>query len=182
MVLMGVIVLKGGSEIISVRAKGNQENKETAVLVCTFLVYIILAAGLIAFSIKSSAKEKVFVFMIICMFDGFSQIAGQIAGKHHFLPNISPGKTLEGAIGGILSAAAMAIVLGRYFDFTLTHSISAGLVLAFSGLAGDITASYYKRLNGVKDFGKILPGHGGVLDRFDSFISGACAYFIFYLQ
>jgi phosphatidate cytidylyltransferase len=177
--LICVIVLKGIAEIISVWAKQNKENQRPAVIIGVLLVYLILAAGLIAFSILTKREEKIFVFMVVCIFDGFSQIVGQLTGRHHFLPNISPGKTIEGAIGGILSASFIAIALGNYLALPINHIAVAGFVLAFSGLAGDMAASWYKRLNGVKDFGNILPGHGGVLDRFDSFIVCACSYLIF---
>ena len=98
-------------------------------------------------------------------------------GKHKMSPNISPKKTVEGAIGGlifslILNAVAM-ILYNRLADFKMdefavTVLLAACLPVSFLGMMGDLSASVLKRNFGVKDFGKIFPGHGGVMDRFDS--------------
>ena len=109
--------------------------------------------------------------------DSGAQLAGMAFGKHKMSPNISPKKTVEGAIGGlifslILNAVAM-ILYNRLADFTMdefavTVLLAACLPVSFLGMMGDLSASVLKRNFGVKDFGKIFPGHGGVMDRFDS--------------
>ena len=109
--------------------------------------------------------------------DSGAQLAGMAFGKHKMSPNISPKKTVEGAIGGlifslILNAVAM-ILYNRLADFKMdefavTVLLAACLPVSFLGLMGDLSASVLKRNFGVKDFGKIFPGHGGVMDRFDS--------------
>ena len=109
--------------------------------------------------------------------DSGAQLAGMAFGKHKMSPNISPKKTVEGAIGGlifslILNAVAM-ILYNRLADFKMdefavTVLLAACLPVSFLGMMGDLSASVLKRNFGVKDFGKILPGHGGVMDRFDS--------------
>ncbi len=109
--------------------------------------------------------------------DSGAQLAGMAFGKHKMSPNISPKKTVEGAIGGlifslILNAAAM-ILYNRLADFKMdefavTVLLAACLPVSFLGMMGDLSASVLKRNFGVKDFGKIFPGHGGVMDRFDS--------------
>ena len=109
--------------------------------------------------------------------DSGAQLAGMAFGKHKMSPNISPKKTVEGAIGGlifslILNAVAM-ILYNRLADFKMdefavTVLLAACLPVSFLGMMGDLSASVLKRNFGVKDFGKIFPGHGGDMDRFDS--------------
>ena len=109
--------------------------------------------------------------------DSGAQLAGMAFGKHKMSPNISPKKTVEGAIGGlifslILNAVAM-ILYNRLADFKMdefavTVLLAACLPVSFLGMMGDLSASVLKRNFGVKDFGKIFPGHGGGMDRFDS--------------
>lgn len=109
--------------------------------------------------------------------DSGAQLAGMAFGKHKMSPNISPKKTVEGAIGGlifslILNAVAM-ILYNRLADFKMdefavTVLLAACLPVSFLGMMGDLSASVLKRNFGVKDFGKIFPGHGGLMDRFDS--------------
>ena len=109
--------------------------------------------------------------------DSGAQLTGMAFGKHKMSPNISPKKTVEGAIGGlifslILNAVAM-ILYNRLADFKMdefavTVLLAACLPVSFLGMMGDLSASVLKRDFGVKDFGKIFPGHGGVMDRFDS--------------
>ena len=109
--------------------------------------------------------------------DSDAQLAGMAFGKHKMSPNISPKKTVEGAIGGLIFSLilnAVAIILyNRLADFKMdefavTVLLAACLPVSFLGMMGDLSASVLKRNFGVKDFGKIFPGHGGVMDRFDS--------------
>lgn len=109
--------------------------------------------------------------------DSGAQLAGMAFGKHKMSPNISPKKTVEGAIGGLIFSLILngvAIILyNRLADFKMdefavTVLLAACLPVSFLGMMGDLSASVLKRNFGVKDFGKIFPGHGGVTDRFDS--------------
>lgn len=109
--------------------------------------------------------------------DSGAQLAGMAFGKHKMSPNISPKKTVEGAIGGLIFSLILngvAIILyNRLADFKIdefavTVLLAACLPVSFLGMMGDLSASVLKRNFGVKDFGKIFPGHGGVMDRFDS--------------
>ncbi len=108
--------------------------------------------------------------------DTFAYFTGRFLGKHKMCPNISPKKTVEGAIGGIVGGILSCVILFAIFDnfFFTVHALSyfwviaVSLILSLVGMCGDLTASVVKRNFGVKDFGNILPGHGGVMDRFDS--------------
>ena len=109
--------------------------------------------------------------------DSGAQLAGMAFGKHKMSPNISPKKTVEGAIGGLIFSLILngvAIILYNRLagfkmdEFAVTVLLAACLPVSFLGMMGDLSASVLKRNFGVKDFGKIFPGHGGVMDRFDS--------------
>ncbi len=108
--------------------------------------------------------------------DTFAYFTGRFLGKHKMCPSISPKKTVEGAVGGVVGGVLSNVILFAVFDnfFFTVHTISyaeviiISLLLSIIGMCGDLTASVIKRNFGVKDFGNILPGHGGVMDRFDS--------------
>ena len=118
--------------------------------------------------------------------DTCAYLVGVTMGKHKMTPRLSPKKTYEGAAGGILGATAGSAILG--IVYTLVHKAGAisvlsfacmGLVGSLASMCGDLAASAIKRNNEVKDFGKSIPGHGGIIDRFDSVIFTApMVYFL----
>lgn len=108
------------------------------------------------------------LFLCVLSFDAFSQFFGQIFGRHTLVPKISPHKTIEGCAGGLLIC-----MLTSFYTF---GSLWTGIYIAFFALSGDLLASFVKRRAGVKDFSRLLPGQGGVLDRFDSYILCAVCY------
>lgn len=118
-------------------------------------------------------------FALICALatDTGAQLTGMAIGKHKMSPNISPKKTVEGAIGGLITSFILnAIALSLYnliadvpLDMTMASILLICCVpISFMGMMGDLSASVLKRNFGIKDFGKIFPGHGGVMDRLDS--------------
>lgn len=121
-----------------------------------------------------------FLYLLFCAWFGDSgaYFVGTFLGKHKLCPNISPKKTVEGFIGGIITVGVVVFITCLIFNnlvfaeprinyFTV---IVVGMIASVFGVFGDLTASVIKREYGVKDFGNIMPGHGGVLDRFDSVI------------
>ncbi len=108
--------------------------------------------------------------------DTCALFAGMAFGKHKLAPVISPKKTVEGAIGGVVGAAVLTVIYGiavsAFTNLTLSVPLcmAAGIFGAVLGQIGDLSFSIVKRKSGIKDYGKIFPGHGGVLDRFDSVI------------
>ena len=108
--------------------------------------------------------------------DSGAYFAGTFFGKHKLAPVISPKKTIEGVIGGTVTNGVilliMAIVYGKLINKGVNmHYVGifiAGMLCALVGLLGDLSASVIKRQTGIKDYGKIMPGHGGIMDRFDS--------------
>jgi len=117
--------------------------------------------------------------LILTVSNDFAQMFfGKIFGKHKIIPKVSPNKTWEGFIGGVLATTLLTTFLAPYLTpLTLKQSIFAGVVIAFAGFLGDVTMSAIKRDIGVKDTGTLLPGHGGVLDRLDSLVFTAPLFF-----
>lgn len=138
--------------------------------VVSLLVFIAFSMGLFRFS--GMKKELIlFVFLILSIFDSFSQITGQLWGKRKLLPEISPNKTVEGLLGGAIVAVGSTFLLQQLVEMNAIKAlILATGVVAFAFL-GDILASFYKRKYNAKDFSRLIPGHGGFLDRFDSLIA-----------
>lgn len=119
----------------------------------------------------------IFAFFASWMTDTFAYFVGSKLGKHKLCPKISPKKSVEGAIGGVLGAVLLNLLLLFVFDkfffeeqTALSYAVVAVLsvVLSVVSMFGDLAASTIKRNFGIKDFGKLLPGHGGIMDRFDS--------------
>lgn len=100
--------------------------------------------------------------------DTGAYFVGKSLGKRKLCPDLSPGKTVEGAIGGVLSAVLIALLLGWTLHIPLSHAAAMGGISGVWGQVGDLSKSVMKRDLGIKDFGSLLPGHGGILDRFDS--------------
>lgn len=115
-----------------------------------------------------------FFIMVIQLADVFGLVGGLAFGKRQLAPTLSPGKTWEGTVGSAIAGMAGAAL----FQFgvpalPLPMALAAGLALFLAGLFGDLLASGFKRAVGLKDFGTLLPGHGGVLDRFDGYFPAA---------
>lgn len=125
-----------------------------------------------------------YVFLVVsCTFlnDTGAYFAGRWKGKRKLIPGISPGKTIEGTIGGIISSIVTAEVANLIFKSPLEYywAFIFGFVISAVGVLGDLVESLIKRSAGVKDSGQILPGHGGILDRFDSLIFAFPAFYYF---
>ena len=113
--------------------------------------------------------------------DIFAYLIGSAIGKHKLIPKVSPKKTVEGSVGGTLCATLCAVlygfIIGLVTDLTPNYPVLlvAGMILSVISQLGDLIASLIKREYGIKDYGKILPGHGGIMDRFDSIIAVSIA-------
>jgi phosphatidate cytidylyltransferase len=107
--------------------------------------------------------------------------AGRFLGKHKLYEAVSPKKTIEGSIGGLLAAVAWAVVGSFTFSkvVPIAHAIPLALVASALGQAGDLGESLIKRSTGVKDSGQIVPGHGGILDRVDALIVTSTIVFLY---
>ena len=108
----------------------------------------------------------------IWLCDTAAYSAGSKLGRHKLAPQISPNKTIEGAVAGLITSFISFVVLGWIFlpELSLTMALASGAIVGVFGQLGDLVESRFKRDAGVKDTSSILPGHGGLLDRFDSLI------------
>lgn len=119
-----------------------------------------------------NSRLVLFTFLILSIFDSFSQIAGQLWGRRKLFRKISPQKTVEGLIGGIIVAVASSWLLKDIIKGTEFYPMRLATGIVAFAFLGDMITSFYKRAYNVKDFSNLIPGHGGFLDRFDSLIAG----------
>ena len=150
-----------------------------------FPLHLIFLRDLQCSKFDSGLGFVVLMFTAILLTDTGAYYIGRHFGKHKLAPVISPNKTIEGSIGGILFAVIGALIVGYFINLEWYLSILAGLLCTVFAQIGDLSESLIKRDAGVKDSGHSLPGHGGFLDRADSFIFTIpmmyyfCYYFIF---
>lgn len=145
----------------------------TAFYLSLFLGYLILVREF-PFASGNAAGGNIIagIFLSTWMLDTTAYFAGNMFGKHKLFPVISPKKTIEGGIGGITGAIGTMVGV-KYLFFTqlpILHAVILGLIIGIFGQLGDMIESFFKRSTGVKDASSILPGHGGIFDRFDSLI------------
>jgi phosphatidate cytidylyltransferase len=135
-----------------------------------------LSAMCALLNVYGGVLNLILVFIGAWVCDVFAYIVGSLIGKHKLIPEISPKKTVEGSVGGIVFTSLAFILYGFIVslitDYTPNYWVLllTGLVIPVISQLGDLIASLIKREYGVKDYGKLLPGHGGILDRFDSVI------------
>jgi CDP-diglyceride synthetase len=143
----------------------------------------------VCFSISSSPELVLALFILIWASDTFAYCAGSLFGKHKLFERISPKKTREGSIISAVLTCGLAVGLSfiPYFEGCFLHSdnvlvwIGFALIVVVAGTFGDLIESMFKRSYGVKDSGNIMPGHGGMLDRFDSFFLAMPFCFIYWM-
>jgi phosphatidate cytidylyltransferase len=118
------------------------------------------------------SKLIFFLLLVVWLGDSGAYYVGKSFGKHKLSPRISPKKTIEGLMGGVAASVITAVVIHFTFfeTFPLVHAVIAGVILSIAGVIGDLAESMWKRSADVKDSGKLLPGHGGMFDRFDSIL------------
>lgn len=144
--------------------------------------------SLILLSDLSNGKWHIMFLAFIASWitDTFALLSGMLFGKHKLLPSVSPKKTIEGAIGGVVFCVLSFLLYAKILESAFNYEIKSYFLIALCGLfssivaiLGDLIFSAVKRSTGIKDFGNIMPGHGGILDRFDSLISISTALLIF---
>lgn len=130
--------------------------------------------------IAGGAGLLLYLLFLTALNDISQYLWGKSLGRHKVLPTVSPNKTWEGLLGGIITTIVLAVILAPWLTpFNLTHAFWLGLLLGIAGFIGDVTVSALKRDLGVKDSGNLLPGHGGILDRIDSLTYTAPLFFHF---
>ncbi len=151
-------------------------------------LYIIAAFSCMVYLCYNCAPGLyLLVFIGAWVPDTFAYFTGRLLGKHKLIPDVSPKKTVEGAIGGVVFCMLAFVVFGLVYNYLNADLMTAdgnralplwlmavvGLLSAIVSMIGDLSMSVIKRQYGIKDYGKILPGHGGFLDRFDSVLAVA---------
>ncbi|WP_051904510.1 phosphatidate cytidylyltransferase [Hippea jasoniae] len=134
------------------------------------ILYVLLylfAGKVVEFN---KGRELLFVALVVVWAgDSFAMFGGKAFGKHKLAALISPNKTIEGAVCGILGGIFFGVVAGIYFDFNLLFLVFVSLIASVVAVLGDLSESVVKRFFNVKDSSHLIPGHGGILDRLDSF-------------
>ncbi len=140
---------------------------------------LLIREGAGRFSYSESGRVVMLLFMMLWAMDTAAYFVGRPLGRHKLFPRVSPKKSVEGAIGGLMGALLVAITGAHTFTAFLPmgQHIALGAIVGIGGQVGDLPESMLKRDAGVKDSSTLLPGHGGILDRFDSlFFAGPLAY------
>lgn len=175
-----------GKEIVIKRNADKEDDGKQRILGFTDVAAVFMSVAYVAVSFTSMSLTRympygnyifVLVFVAAWMCDIFAYFTGRIFGRHKLAPHLSPKKTVEGSIGGIIFSIIGCILYGFVVQ-KFTH-ISAnyltlgliGLVLSVLSQIGDLWASLIKREYGVKDYSQMMPGHGGIMDRFDSILA-----------
>lgn len=137
-------------------------------------------AALRAWDLGDGRLLLLLLAVVIIVSDSAQYYTGRMFGRRPLAPSISPKKTVEGAIGGVVFATAATVFLGRYVFASPAWLLALlGATLALVGIVGDLFESLLKRSAGVKDSSNLIPGHGGVLDRIDSWLFAAPVYYVF---
>lgn len=158
--------------------KVNEKEKYDVMLTFFGCVYTELLPIFVAeMAVGRFTQWRWIVFIIAFGTDIFAYFVGMAIGKHKMCPNLSPKKSWEGAIGGLVFAVILTVVYA-YFVFGgsptgIKWALALGIIGSVMSQCGDLAASAIKRQIGIKDYGKLLPGHGGILDRFDSVLFAA---------
>lgn len=168
------------------------DKPELGKVISTWFVSLYATAGFTSLVLLADISENgswhimFFAFAAAWVTDSCALICGMLFGKHKLLPSVSPKKTVEGAVGGVLFCIAAFLLYAKILESAFQFEIASYILIAVCGLIcgivaviGDLLFSAIKRASGIKDFGKIMPGHGGVLDRFDSVISISLVLLLF---
>lgn len=149
-----------------------------------YLIGILILLGTAFNSIivlrNMDLHHLIYIFLVTVMTDTFALIVGMLIGKHPLAPVISPKKTVEGAIGGLIMGTIIPTIYYYYFmgREAIWFLLLMSFILSFISQLGDLFFSKIKRENEIKDFSNLIPGHGGILDRFDSVICVVLAYIL----
>ena len=153
-------------------------------LIPTWLAFMVIRSSEYQTDPHHGAQLIMFLFLMVWSADIGAYFVGKSIGKHKLMPNVSPGKTLEGFFGGIAFACVLVVSAGKIIGWTIEQFgivLMVTVIITTISVLGDLNESMFKRQAGIKDSGSILPGHGGVLDRIDSLTATAPIYALCYV-
>jgi phosphatidate cytidylyltransferase len=153
-------------------------------LVPTWLAFIVIRTNDYQADSYHGAQLLMFLLLMVWSADVGAYFVGKAIGKNKLMPNVSPGKTFEGFLGGVVSACLLVAIAAYNLNWTSEQVITVLLVtvlITTVSVLGDLNESMFKRQAGVKDSGSILPGHGGILDRIDSLTATAPVFALCYV-
>lgn len=166
--------------------KIDQRKIEDALATMLGIIYVVFFSYHVVL-VDQTGEYSVLIWLVLlsafCT-DIFAYFSGYFFGKHKLCPVLSPKKTIEGAIGGTLGSVVCCGLFGWFVTPDIwIHCLIIGFIGAILSQCGDLTASAYKRKMGIKDYGNLIPGHGGILDRFDSvlFTAPVVYYYIIFV-
>ena len=183
-----VLLLLTGGTLTAAMVRGAPFNRmipSAGVTVLSVMYVVLLGGHLIAvrtgFRPLLSRNLLGFYFLVIMGSDVAAYYGGRLFGRHKLAPTISPGKTWEGAVAGMLASLLLAVAAHYWFFLALPlkFALPLGALMNVVGVLGDLTESALKRSTGAKDTAQILPGHGGILDRIDSLLFNAPVIYYF---
>lgn len=171
-----------GVVLVSLLYLFNIENRklEDAMATITGIFYVVFFSFHVTLVDQTEYSSMVWLIVITAFgTDVMAYFSGYLLGKHKLCPKISPKKTVEGSIGGILGSVILSGIFGYFvMPDLLVHCLIIGVLGGIVSQFGDLTASIFKRKMGIKDYGNLIPGHGGILDRFDSVLfTGPMVYY-----
>ena len=183
----GVIALFSFAACVALRefmTAGLPERRDPATWLKGFVLCVVCLAhapALLLLEIPGYEGRNAFLLLFLIVVvqagDVLQYIWGKLAGRHRIAPQVSPSKTVEGMVGGIASATVLGVVLAPITPFTAGEAAAIAFALALSGFAGGLMMSAVKRARGIKDWGTLIKGHGGVLDRLDSLLLSGPLFF-----
>jgi phosphatidate cytidylyltransferase len=192
--IVAVLALLMMSSLVFALTKPERMNKSlvTVALTVSGVVYVAVLAGCLVGvrmmpdsltqppTPRLSSKLLMMFFAMVIFADTGAYYTGRLLGRHKLAPKVSPGKTVEGVVGGLLAALAAGPLSRLLFfhEIPIVHALVLGALIGLLGPLGDLSESMLKRGAGVKDSGTLLPGHGGMLDRVDSILF--CAPLLYY--
>jgi len=173
---LGALVLLTGT----LRRGGDLESVSAAAATLLGVVYLGALGGSIAAlrllpPVEEGAWRLLLLLVTVMASDTLAFFVGHVLGRHPLAPKVSPAKSVEGALGGLVGGVLGALAVRHLGlpELPLGHTVALGAAVAALGIVGDLEESLFKRWAGVKDSGTLLPGHGGMLDRLDGLLFGA---------
>ncbi|MBH0201466.1 MAG: phosphatidate cytidylyltransferase [Nitrospira sp.] len=180
LLLVGAVVIAVTASFVAASA-AHRWNDTLVTMFGVLYVGVTLSTIVSTRSLPTGEFLVLFLAVVTWASDTGAYYAGTLWGKHLLLPSVSPKKTVEGVLGGLVLAVAAAMIAQWWFvsHLSLSDAVILGVLLTGTGLIGDLFESMIKRRSGVKDSGGILPGHGGMLDRLDSLLFTAPTFYYY---